>query len=195
MLWRLVYCQCLQHILRCHLQQLQSSLPSCGDTSLGSLCLLLKADPANSQHSAPMVCLVATPLSHQLDKAWSLLCVQSKSQQRKLVQSTIDAKSLGLLKMLVMGPDLKLSCSGCFLHGIVADAPLELLVTLMKAAGTALNTQHPILKTYVIHEVPLHVTNGQSRCMHTCYCSSKNNNFCICPAVRMAAGSKAAVIA
>ena len=109
-----------------------------------------------------MVCLVAISLSHQLDKAWSLLCVQSKSQQRKLVQSTIDAKSLGLLKMLVMGPDLKLSCSGCFLHGIVADAPLELLVTLMKAAGTALNTQHPILKTYVIHEVPLHVTNGQS---------------------------------
>ena len=87
--------------------------------------------------------------------------MQSKSQQRKLVQLTIDAKSLGLLKMLVMGPDLKLSCSGCFLHGIVADAPLELLVTLMKAAGTALNTQHPILKTYVIHEVSLHVTNGQ----------------------------------
>ncbi|KAA6421340.1 MAG: hypothetical protein FRX49_08618 [Trebouxia sp. A1-2] len=77
---------------------------------------------------------------------------QSKSQQRKLVQLTIDAKSLGLLKMLVMGPGLKLSCSGCFLHNIVADAPLELLITLMKAAGTALTTQHPILKTYVIHE-------------------------------------------
>ncbi|DBB04236.1 TPA: hypothetical protein ACH3X1_013260 [Trebouxia sp. C0004] len=77
---------------------------------------------------------------------------QSKNQQRKLVQLTIDAKSLGLLKMLVMGPDLKLNCSGCLLHGIVADAPLELLVTLMEAAGTALDTQHPILKTYVIHE-------------------------------------------
>ena len=87
--------------------------------------------------------------------------MQSKSQQRRLVQLTIDAKSLGLLKMLVMGLDLKLSCSGCFLHGIVAGAPLELLVTLMKVAGTALNTQHPVLKTYVIHEVSLHITNRQ----------------------------------
>ncbi len=99
--------------------------------------------------------------------------MQSKSQQRRLVQMTIDAKSLGLLKMLVMGPTLKLSCSGCFLHGIVADAPLELLVTLMKAAGTALNTQHPVLKTYVIHEVLLPVTNRQ--CLP---------NVCTCAVVR-----------
>jgi len=96
--------------------------------------------------------------------------MQSKGQQRKLVQLTIDAKSLSLLKMLVMGPDLKLSCSGCFLHGIVADAPLELLVTLMKAAGNGLNTQHPILKTYVIHEVLLHVTNGQCL-LDVCSCT------------------------
>lgn len=112
------------------------------------------------------------------------------------MQLTIDAKSLGLLKMLVMGPGLKLSCSGCFLHNIVADAPLELLITLMKAAGTALTTQHPILKTYVIHEVSLHVTNKHHPLdAHVSFCSCKNKYFCICLAVTMAAGSKAAVIA
>lgn len=92
------------------------------------------------------------------------------------MQMTIDAKSLGLLKMLVMGPTLKLSCSGCFLHSIVAHAPLELLVTLMKAAGTALNTQHPVLKTYVIHEVLLHVKQTvPDRCLPVC-CYSKNDS-------------------
>lgn len=72
------------------------------------------------------------------------------------MQQTIDAKNLQLLQMLVMEPDLKLSCSGCFLHGVVADAPLDLLVTLMQAAGSTLTTQHPVLKTYVIHEVCMH---------------------------------------
>ncbi len=66
------------------------------------------------------------------------------------MQQTIDAKSLGLLKALV--EERKLSCSGCFLHDIVADAPYELLINLMKAAGS-LNARHPDQKSHLIHKV------------------------------------------
>ncbi|DBA81851.1 TPA: hypothetical protein ACH3X1_007570 [Trebouxia sp. C0004] len=74
---------------------------------------------------------------------------KGKADQRLLVQQTIDANSLGLLKLLV--EDVKLSCSNCFLHGIVANAPYELLVNLMKAAG-GLDTAHPQLKSPLIHK-------------------------------------------
>ncbi len=79
-----------------------------------------------------------------------LCLLQGKAEQRLLVQQTIDANSLGLLRLLV--EDVKLSCSNCFLHGIVADAPYELLVNLMKAAG-GLDTAHPELKSPLIHKV------------------------------------------
>ncbi len=79
-----------------------------------------------------------------------LCLVQGKAEQRLLVQQTIDANSLGLLRLLV--EHVKLSCSNCFLHSIVADAPFELLVVLMKAAG-GLDTAHPELKSPLIHKV------------------------------------------
>lgn len=68
------------------------------------------------------------------------------------MQRAVNAKSLALLKSLVV--ELKLSCSGCHLHGIVAEAPLDLLVTLMKLAGS-LNARHPELKSTLIHKVEL----------------------------------------
>ncbi|KAL0051116.1 hypothetical protein WJX82_002309 [Trebouxia sp. C0006] len=74
---------------------------------------------------------------------------KGKAEQRLLVQQTIDANSLGLLRLLV--EHVKLSCSNCFLHSIVADAPFELLVVLMKAAG-GLDTAHPELKSPLIHK-------------------------------------------
>ena len=67
------------------------------------------------------------------------------------MQQTIDAKSLVLLKVMV--EELRLSCSGCFLHGIAADAPYDLLITLMKASGS-LNARHPELRSHLIHKVP-----------------------------------------
>ena len=76
--------------------------------------------------------------------------MQGKKEQRDLVQHTVNAKSLGLLQVLV--GELKLSCSGCHLHGIVAEAPLDLLVTLVKLAGS-LNARHPELKSTLIHKV------------------------------------------
>ena len=79
--------------------------------------------------------------------------MQDKNEQRDLVQRTVNAKSLGLLQVLV--GELKLSCSGCYLHGIVAEAPLDLLVTLMKLAGS-LNARHPELKSTLIHKVWSH---------------------------------------
>lgn len=77
---------------------------------------------------------------------------QDKKEQRELVQRSVNAKSLALLRLLV--EELKLSCSGCHLHGIVAEAPLDLLVTLMKLAGSH-NARHPELKSTLIHKVKL----------------------------------------
>ena len=82
-----------------------------------------------------------------------LVSVQDKKEQRDLVQRTINAKSLLLLRLLVA--ELKLNCSGCFLHGIVAKAPLDLLATLVRLAGS-LNARHPELKSTLIHKVQLH---------------------------------------
>lgn len=76
--------------------------------------------------------------------------MQDKKQQRDLVQRTVDTKSLGLLRLLV--GEFKLSCSGCFLHGIVAEAPIDLLATLMRLAGS-LNARHPELKSTLVHKV------------------------------------------
>ena len=76
--------------------------------------------------------------------------MQDKREQRDLVQHTVNAKSLGLLQVLV--DELKLSCSGCHLHGIVAEAPLDLLLSLMKLAGS-LDAGHPELKSTLIHKV------------------------------------------
>lgn len=81
--------------------------------------------------------------------------MQDKKAQRDLVQQTVNARSLGLLQLLV--GELKLSCSGCHLHGIVAEAPLDLLVTLMKLAGS-LNARHPDLKSTLIHKVQSHAS-------------------------------------
>lgn len=47
--------------------------------------------------------------------------------------------------------ELKLSCSGCHLHDIVGEAALDLLVSLMKSAGS-LNARHPQLKATLIHK-------------------------------------------
>ena len=66
------------------------------------------------------------------------------------MQRAVNAKSLALVRLLV--DELKLSCAGCHLHGIVAEAPLDLLVTLMKLAGS-LNARHPELKSTLIHKV------------------------------------------
>lgn len=72
------------------------------------------------------------------------------------MQRTVDTKSLGLLRLLVA--ELKLNCSGCFLHGIVAEAPLDLLTTLMRLAGS-LNARHPELKSMLIHKVSSHASS------------------------------------
>ena len=80
--------------------------------------------------------------------------MQDKKEQRDLVQCTVNAKSLTLLRLLV--DELKLSCSGCHLHSIVTEAPLDLLVTLMKLAGS-LNARHPELKSNLIHKVHSHI--------------------------------------
>lgn len=69
------------------------------------------------------------------------------------MQRAVNAKSLVLVRLLVA--ELKLSCSGCHLHGIVAEAPLDLLVTLMKLAGS-LNARDPELKSTLIHKVKSH---------------------------------------
>ena len=80
----------------------------------------------------------------------STMRLQSKQEQRRLVQQVIDAKSLALLQVLVN--ELKMNCSGCYLHAIVEDAPLQLLTTLLKASHS-IDQRHPVLKTYVIHKV------------------------------------------
>lgn len=90
--------------------------------------------------------------------------MQDKKQQRDLMQRTVDTKSLGLLRLLV--GELKLNCSGCFLHGIVAEAPLDLLTTLMRLAGS-LNARHPELKSTLIHKVQSHA----SSCHHLTHAS------------------------
>ena len=50
--------------------------------------------------------------------------MQDKKDEQHLVQRTINANSLVLLRVLV--DKLKLNCSGCHLHGIVAEAPFDL---------------------------------------------------------------------
>ena len=62
----------------------------------------------------------------------------------------INANNLALLRVLVT--ELQLDCSGVYVHEIVADAPFDLLVTLMKLVGS-LNKSHPELKSTLIHKV------------------------------------------
>lgn len=66
------------------------------------------------------------------------------------MQQVVDAKSLTLLQVLTK--DLKMNCNGCYLHAIVDDVPLSLLVNLLKASDSV-NQRHPELKNYIIHKV------------------------------------------
>ena len=149
----LVVCSQASHHQQVHQGQLPTGVPTGPVVSSPSVPTysFTPQKPQMQHQPSGVLCSHTCAIMQAVDVRQIWLClVQGKAEQRLLVQQTIDANGLGLLRLL--GEHVKLSCSNCFLHSIVADAPFELLVVLMKAAG-GLDTAHPELKSPLIHKV------------------------------------------